>query len=258
MIKFNIKNFSILSDTITGTTIGGSLGATVGGIMFNKKDNNNQQYYSKETRTVATRKGEVILDKDGRVQYDTVTEKGDKDAKIKFPWFKRGENGKLSRIDLDLPPTHGTLLTTAAGMIIGAALGALVGAGKAIGKKIMQKKDIDWGSLGFGYMETTYSFVANYKNGKWDDGEVCIVLSKVSGEQQILINTASDKTLLDLAEKALKLLPQSNTKVNKTLSDKYNDIIINSIPDKTMPKTIAYIAGVFIKAHYPVYLIEVG
>ena len=34
------------------------------------------------------------------------------------------------------------------------------------------KKDIDWGSLGFGYMQTDYSYVCNYKDGKWDDGEL--------------------------------------------------------------------------------------
>lgn len=34
----------------------------------------------------------------------------------------------------------------------------------------MAKKDIDWGSLSFGYMETTASFVSNYKDGKWDEG----------------------------------------------------------------------------------------
>lgn len=34
----------------------------------------------------------------------------------------------------------------------------------------MAKKDIDWGSLGFDYMETEYSFVANYKDGKWEEG----------------------------------------------------------------------------------------
>ena len=34
----------------------------------------------------------------------------------------------------------------------------------------MNKKDIDWGSLGFGYMETDYSYVSYYKDGKWDDG----------------------------------------------------------------------------------------
>ena len=34
----------------------------------------------------------------------------------------------------------------------------------------MQKKDIDWGSLGFGYMPTDLRFVSNFKDGKWDDG----------------------------------------------------------------------------------------
>ncbi|MBQ6230942.1 MAG: branched-chain amino acid aminotransferase [Eubacterium sp.] len=34
----------------------------------------------------------------------------------------------------------------------------------------MAKKDIDWGSLGFGYMETDVSYVSNFKNGAWDDG----------------------------------------------------------------------------------------
>lgn len=34
----------------------------------------------------------------------------------------------------------------------------------------MSKKDIDWGSLGFGYVKTDKRFVANYKDGKWDEG----------------------------------------------------------------------------------------
>ena len=34
----------------------------------------------------------------------------------------------------------------------------------------MAKKDIDWGSLGFGYVETDKSYVSNFKNGAWDDG----------------------------------------------------------------------------------------
>ena len=31
-------------------------------------------------------------------------------------------------------------------------------------------KDIDWSNLGFGYIQTDKRFVANYKNGAWDDG----------------------------------------------------------------------------------------
>ena len=34
----------------------------------------------------------------------------------------------------------------------------------------MAKKDIDWGSLGFGYMETDKRYVSHYKNGAWDEG----------------------------------------------------------------------------------------
>lgn len=34
----------------------------------------------------------------------------------------------------------------------------------------MEKKDIDWGNLGFGYMKTDFRFVARYKDGKWDEG----------------------------------------------------------------------------------------
>ena len=34
----------------------------------------------------------------------------------------------------------------------------------------MEKKNIDWGNLGFGYMPTDKRFVANYKNGSWDEG----------------------------------------------------------------------------------------
>ncbi|MEE0057898.1 MAG: branched-chain amino acid aminotransferase [[Bacteroides] pectinophilus] len=35
---------------------------------------------------------------------------------------------------------------------------------------VMEKKDIDWGNLGFAYMPTDKRFVANYKNGAWDEG----------------------------------------------------------------------------------------
>ena len=34
----------------------------------------------------------------------------------------------------------------------------------------MEKKNIDWSSLGFGYIKTDKRFVANYKDGAWDNG----------------------------------------------------------------------------------------
>ncbi|MCD7745685.1 MAG: branched-chain amino acid aminotransferase [Lachnospiraceae bacterium] len=36
----------------------------------------------------------------------------------------------------------------------------------------MEKKNIDWANLGFGYVQTDKRFVAHYKDGAWDDGEL--------------------------------------------------------------------------------------
>ena len=34
------------------------------------------------------------------------------------------------------------------------------------------KKDIDWSSLGFAYQVADYRYVAHYKNGQWEEGEI--------------------------------------------------------------------------------------
>ena len=36
----------------------------------------------------------------------------------------------------------------------------------------MEKKDINWSSLGFGYIPVDYRFVAHWKDGKWDEGHI--------------------------------------------------------------------------------------
>ena len=34
------------------------------------------------------------------------------------------------------------------------------------------ENSIDWANLGFGYIKTDYRYVSNFKNGKWDDGNL--------------------------------------------------------------------------------------
>ncbi|MCI5698824.1 MAG: branched-chain amino acid aminotransferase [Lachnospiraceae bacterium] len=34
----------------------------------------------------------------------------------------------------------------------------------------MEKKNIDWANLGFGYVKTDYRYVSNFKDGAWDEG----------------------------------------------------------------------------------------
>ncbi len=37
---------------------------------------------------------------------------------------------------------------------------------------VMEKENIDWANLGFGYYKTDKRFVSMYKDGKWDDGAI--------------------------------------------------------------------------------------
>ena len=52
----------------------------------------------------------------------------------------------------------------------------------------MEKKNIDWANLGFGYVPTDYRYVSNYKDGKWDEGALItdanIVLNECAGVLQ--------------------------------------------------------------------------
>ena len=52
----------------------------------------------------------------------------------------------------------------------------------------MEKQNIDWSNLGFGYMTTGERFVSNYKDGKWDDGvmttDATVTISECAGVLQ--------------------------------------------------------------------------
>ena len=52
----------------------------------------------------------------------------------------------------------------------------------------MDKKNIDWKNLGFGYMQTDYRYVSNFKEGKWDEGALTtdanIVINECAGVLQ--------------------------------------------------------------------------
>ena len=49
----------------------------------------------------------------------------------------------------------------------------------------MEKKDLDWSNLGFGYVKTDKRYVSNFKNGAWDEGvltdDADLVLNECAG-----------------------------------------------------------------------------
>ena len=52
----------------------------------------------------------------------------------------------------------------------------------------MEKKNIDWSNLGFGYISTEKRYVSDYKNGAWDEGvlteDATVTLSECAGVLQ--------------------------------------------------------------------------
>ena len=52
----------------------------------------------------------------------------------------------------------------------------------------MEKKNIDWANLGFGYVDTDKRFVSNYKDGAWDEGvlteDSMVTISECAGVLQ--------------------------------------------------------------------------
>ena len=52
----------------------------------------------------------------------------------------------------------------------------------------MSNKQIDWANIGFGYIQTDYRYVSNFKDGAWDDGALTedanVVLNECAGVLQ--------------------------------------------------------------------------
>ena len=151
------------------------------------------------------------------------------------------------------------------GTIIGAGLGLLVGLTKDISTRVNRATTVD--------ERLMQGVVENLKKDHFREGidytrdpktandlkmKVCIVISKNSGNMQLLVNTVADTKLKTVALNMTKNIPNTAT-VNTKLSDKYNDISISTISDSSA--NIGLITGIaeyFIRNKYPVYLVEVG
>ena len=55
----------------------------------------------------------------------------------------------------------------------------------------MEKKNIDWANLGFGYHVTDQRYVSNFKDGAWDEGTLTadanVVINECAGILQAYI-----------------------------------------------------------------------
>ncbi len=151
------------------------------------------------------------------------------------------------------------------GTVIGAGLGLLVGLTKETSQKVNRITTVDK-RLMHGVIENlkkaglkeNVQFTRDPKIANDMKMKVCIVISRNSGNLNLLVNTVADSKLKSITSGMVKNIPNTAT-VNTKLSDKYNDISISAISDSSADTgLITGIAEYFIHHKYPVYLVEVG
>ncbi len=72
----------------------------------------------------------------------------------------------------------------------------------------MEKKNIDWSNLGFGYVKTDYRYVSNFKDGAWDEGTL-------TTDETITMNECAG--VLQYAQTVFEGLKAYTTEAGKTV-----------------------------------------
>lgn len=248
MIRFQPKDFS--SHIISGAIKGAGMGATVGGVVGGIGVKSLPKFIPGANKYNSLRKDMPLFEKkNGKLTNQPIIDNaGD-------PVYKKDEAGIISQ----------KMAIMGASTLIGAALGALFGAVKDINSKISRlgadnrlmsdvlkelkrksfKEDIDF---------TRDPKLANDLKTK-----VCILITRDAANLKTVINTVNDPKLKKLSDKITRgLTANAQVRHNQT-SNKYNEITISTISNcPSNVKTITELATGFIKAGYPVYLVEVG
>lgn len=249
MIRFQPKDFS--SHIISGAIKGAGVGATVGGVVGGYGIKTMPKFIPGADKYNSLRKDMPLFEKnkDGRLTKRPVIDSTGE------PVYKKDEAGIISQ----------KMAILGASTIIGAALGALLGAVKDINSKLSRlgadnrlmsdvlkelkrksfKEDIDF---------TRDPKLANDLKTK-----VCILITRDAANLKTVVNTVDDPKLKRLSDKITRgLTAKAQVRHNQT-SNKYNEITISTISNcPSNVKTVTELATGFIKAGYPVYLVEVG
>ncbi len=108
----------------------------------------------------------------------------------------------------------------------------------------MEKKNIDWANLGFGYIKTDYRYVSNYKNGAWDEPLITedanIVISECAGVLQYAqtvfegmkaYTTVDGRTVVFRPDLNAKRMAESAARLEMPVfpEDKFLDAVVQTV-----------------------------
>ena len=251
IFRFIQKNNSRISDYALK---GGALGGAIAGGAIPFLPDKIGVLGNKEVTTTSK--------KPGRDSSETIYEKTEGIVNINDPNFRHPKfREKYNKLNT---PVRNALMMVG-GVAIGATLGAIAGAIMDLTDHIVRKKTVN--------NRLMKDVLVNLKKMGFNEGrdytrdpkistllktKVCLVISKSSDEIKLLVNTVNERGLKDITSSISKNLPTMST-VTEKVSDKYNELNITTMTSNNGDSTwVASIAEKFIKAGYPVYLVEVG
>lgn len=152
-----------------------------------------------------------------------------------------------------------------AGLLAGSVLGLIFGAARQYNEKRNRATTVDdrlmkWITTDLknrGFVEGR-DFTRDPKVADLLRTRISIVVSRVNGDLQLVINAADDIKLSKLAYEVTSTLPSTSAKTEK-VSDKYNELTITTVSNGyTDPGFVSGICEKIIRSGYPIYILEVG
>ena len=248
MIKFRQKEFGLGENVIKGALIGSSIGASVGSIS-NKLDLKPKSPFFKEKRNNIWEK----IEKEEKKRDQMFGKEGNFD-KNKFDTF----NTKINNLK-----NTDTAYLSLSGAIIGASLGALWTAAEWVTNKFTEKPIVNQcldlvitnlKKIGF---KEGKDFTKDRKVADSLKTKVTIAIVKTNGNLVVLVNSKNDQKLNKVNKDIVRNLPTET--ISQKENDRFNEITITSMSSNNGDSVfISSLAEKFIKAGFPVYLLEVS
>lgn len=148
-------------------------------------------------------------------------------------------------------------------VLVGAALGLVLGVTKKIAETSSRNKTNQrvintvtklLKNKGF---EENKDFTTDPKTADLEKTKVTVLVNRGNGDLKLALNVISDEKLEKICNKVVSELPDKSKTMTKE-SNRYNEIMITTLSSGNDAIVISGIIEKFIRAGYPVYMIEVG
>lgn len=148
-------------------------------------------------------------------------------------------------------------------VLVGATLGLVLGVTKKIAETSSRNKTNQrvintvtklLKNKGF---EENKDFTTDPKTADLEKTKVTVLVNRGNGDLKLALNVISDKKLEKVCNRVVSELPDKSKTITKE-SNRYNEIMITTLSSGNDAIVISGIIEKFIRAGYPVYMIEVG